>query len=527
MKQLQQGEYNAKEAGYQQLALPIMQNILIAETDPVSIINAQLEELDYRQLYRVYSPQGRKSAVEPRIMFKLLVYGYYCEIYSTRKLEQACRKNIDFIWLLQGEPVPDHSTIARFRSGEAREAIEDLFYQFVRSLAQMGETEYDEVFIDGTKIESKANRYTFVWRKVVEGNLAKVKEQAKKLFLQYGGEGNLTCKKLCALAEKQLPQNAELVHGTGKRKPQWQKAYEQLYTLQERWTNYEKQLFTMGNTRNSFSKTDKDATFMRMKEDHMRNGQLKPAYNVQLAVNSEYVTGVAAFSNRTDSGTLVPFLKHIQKQNRHSYRDVVADAGYESVGNYLYLEQHGQSCYIKPTNYETSKTKKYKQQIGRVENMQYLPQEDCYLCAGGKKLTFHRSSTTKTNGIFTSYDFYRCSDCKDCPLRNKCMKSQDPERCKEVKLCREFSDCRANALQNITTERGIQLRVNRSIQVEGAFGVLKSNRKFKRFLMRGKTNISTELFLLCLAFNLKKYAAKLQQGRLKTHLFPVRPVQNE
>ena len=157
------------------------QNILIDEHEPVYVANAQLEELDYTKLYQAYSSKGRKSAAEPRIMFKLLVYGYMCGIYSTRKLELACRKNIDFIWLLQGEKVPDYSSFARFRSGKAKDAVEDLFYQFVKRLAELEETEYEEVFIDGTKIESMANRYTFVWKTGVEKNLAKLKEKAKDL----------------------------------------------------------------------------------------------------------------------------------------------------------------------------------------------------------------------------------------------------------------------------------------------------------------------------------------------------------
>ena len=161
MKQIQQEKYNRKAWQYQQLALPIAQNIEIAEDEPVFVANAQLEELDYRKLYKAYSPKGRKSAAEPRIMFKLLVYGYMCGIYSTQKLEQACRKNIDFIWLLQGERVPDHTSFARSRSGKAKDAIEDLFYQFVRRLWEEEEIEYEEVFIDGTKMESMANRYTF------------------------------------------------------------------------------------------------------------------------------------------------------------------------------------------------------------------------------------------------------------------------------------------------------------------------------------------------------------------------------
>ena len=662
--------------------------LTLAEDEPVFVANAQLEELDYRELYRAYSPKGRKSAAEPRIMFKLLVYGYMCGIYSMRKLEQACRKNLDFIWLLQGERVPDHTSFARFRSGKARQAVEDLFYQFVKRLAAEQEIEYEEVFIDGTKIESMANRYTFVWRKSVDKQLAKVKAKAKELFYGYGGEGNLTTGKLRSLARSLIPEGGEMVHGTGRRKPFWQRQYEEIGQLLERWKKYETQLFEMGCRRNSLSKTDKDATFMRMKEDHMGNGQLKPAYNVQLAVNSEYITGVAAFPNCTDSGTLMPFLNHIQRMQGRSYWDIVADAGYESVGNYLYLQAHGQNGYItgayklqqtgvdesgrqiweasrirdengneisaaesgtqsftirpnahsedgdasqaasqfmnssvyedtakasnaaiehnaavardyedatkafnsmtdddriasmrqdtssenepehinyssegyreamasymkshgletdifdrggqiesqeltadgtvsgvKPTNYEIRKIRKYKQQIWRMENMQYLQQEDCFVCAAHRKLRLHRTCSKKEGGIVTTCSYYRCEGCGGCPLREQCTKSRDPNFCKEIKVCEEFAQCRAQAHRQLATDRGALLRMNRSIQVEGAFGVLKSNRQLKRFLTRGRTNISLELFLLCLAYNLEKYWAKLQHDRLKTHLFPLK-----
>ena len=522
MNQTQQKEYSRKAAQYQQLALPITQNIEIAEDEPVFVANAQLEELDYRKLYKAYSPKGRKSAAEPRIMFKLLVYGYMCGIYSTRKLEQACRKNIDFIWLLQGERVPDHTSFARFRSGKAKDAIEDLFYQFVRRLWEEEEIEYEEVFIDGTKMESMANRYTFVGRKSVTRQLSKVKEKARELFYQYGGEGNLTVGKLQALAKILVSEGGEMVHGTGRRKPFWQRQYEEIDRLVVRWKKYERQLFEMGCHRNSLSKTDKDATFMRMKEDHMGNGQLKPAYNVQLAVNSEYITGVAAFSNCTDSGTLIPFLNHIQRMQGRSYRDIVADAGYESVGNYLYLASRGQNCYIKPTNYQTRKTRKYCEQLWRAENMRYLEDEDCFVCAAGRKLRFYRSCSQESNGVVTTYNYYQCDQCTGCPVRKQCTKSRNPDFRKEVKICEEFAQHRAQAHENLLTERGVLLRMNRSIQVEGAFGVLKSDRQFKRFLMRGKTNISLELFLLCLAFDLDKYCSKLRQDRRKTHLFPLK-----
>ncbi|MFA9381785.1 MAG: hypothetical protein ACERKO_12075 [Acetanaerobacterium sp.] len=214
-------------------------------------------------------------------------------------------------------------SFARFRSGRTKEAVEDLFYQFVLKLEQMGETEHDEVFVDGTKMESMANRYTFVWRKTTEKHLAKVKEQVRQDFANRGIAGNVTLKKLRSLvaAEKTDCEKVgiEFVHGIGRRKKPEQRAWEKINGLLARWEDYEKKLFTMGNTRNSYSKTDPDATFMHMKEDHMRNGQLKPGYNVQIAVNSEYITGVAAFSNRTDSGTLQPFLRQLERQHKRPF----------------------------------------------------------------------------------------------------------------------------------------------------------------------------------------------------------------
>ena len=205
-----------------------------------------------------------------------------------------------------------------------------------------------------------------------------------------------------------------------------------------------------------------------------------------------------------------------------SYRDIVADAGYESVRNYLYLEQHGQNCFIKPISYEIRKTKKYKSQFWRIENMTPLEHEDGYLCAGGRKLLFFRSSTKKEHGFASTTNYYRCADCSGCSLRKKCFKSNDPDKNKVVQMCVESAEHRTKALERLVSERGTLLRMNRSIQVEGAFGVLKGDRQFRRFLTRGKANISTELYLLCLAFNLKKFFSKLQHGKLKTHLFPLK-----
>ena len=290
------------------------------------LVSAVLEELNYRELYRAYSPRGRKSAVDPQVLFAVLVYGYLCGIYSSRKLEEACRYRVDFLWLLGDGKVPDHSTLARFRTGRCRDALEGLFYQLVGKLEAMGETDHQTVFVDGTKLESRAGRYTFVWRKSVEKHLAKVKEQVRQ---QTGLTG------LAALASylEEAVQGIQFVHGKGKRKSPEQKDWERLHGLLERWQEYEMQLSTMGEGRNSYAKTDTDATFMRMKEDHMRNGQLKPGYNVQIAVNSEYITGLEAFSDRSDVRTLRPFMRRMERFHGVRYEEVAADAGYESLDN--------------------------------------------------------------------------------------------------------------------------------------------------------------------------------------------------
>lgn len=503
-----QNQYKIYER-HSQLVLALNNEIMIPENAPVRLTSAQLEELDYRQLYSAYSPIGRKSAADPRVMFKVLVYGYQCGIYSSRKLEEACRYRIDFMWLLEDGKAPDHSTFSRFRK-RCGNVVEELFYQYVQMLDGMGETDHKSVFIDGTKLESRAGRYTFCWRGSTEKHLARVKGTVS------AQTGLSQLSEVQALLARQEAEIA-FVHGSGRRKTPEQRDWEGLSELCKRWEAYETSLNIMGERRNSYSKTDPDATFMRMKEDHMRNGQLKPAYNVQLAVNSEYITGLEVFSNRTDFGTLKPFLRRLEGYQNTRYEEVVADAGYESQENYLYLESTGQACFIKPANYEQKKTKKFKKQIGRIENMSYDAEADCFTCAEGRKLPLRRELTEELDGQFVTTAWYRCEDCSNCTQRAACCKARDTQQPKELTLRKTFWEKRAQAEAQICSERGIHLRLCRSIQVEGAFGLLKNDFAFRRFLTRGKKNVRTELFLLALAFNLKKLWMKREKGRLQTH----------
>lgn len=508
---------------YYQLVLPLNIEMLIPEDDSVRLLSQILEGLNYQKLYKAYSFTGRKPAVEPRTMFKILTYAYMNNTYSSRKIETSCKRDINFMWLLQGQPSPDHSTIARFRKDYLGDVVaEDLFYQMVQYLHSLSEVKFENLFVDGTKIEANANRYTFVWKKVINKNEAKMYEKIKSCIneLNVAYMTSFTISKehtakdlrevLAYLDEKKKESGIEFMHGTGKRKSQLQRLTEKIIEFKERQEKYDthNQLF---EGRNSYSKTDPDATFMHMKDDHMRNAQLKPAYNVQIGVESEYVTGVGIFQDRSDVSTLVPFLNDMKSNLGRHYENIIADSGYESEENYLYLEGSEQKYYIKPQTYEQWRKKSFKNDISKRENMFYDPEKDEYTCHNAKQLKHvgitHRKSAS---GYCSEISIYECEDCSNCPYKEKCTKVQGNRR---MQVSKVFVEKRQISYENIMTTKGILLRVNRSIQVEGAFGVLKNDYNFNRFLTRGKSSVKTEFLLLCFGYNVNKLHSKIQNDR--------------
>jgi transposase len=511
-----------------QLVLPLNLESLIPEDDSVRLHSHVMEGLDYTKLYQAYASTGRKPAVEPQIMCKVVTYAYSQNIYSSRKIEKACLRDINFRWLLAGTQAPDHCAISRFRQFYLTdEVMDDIFYQQVRYLAQVEEIQYKNLFIDGTKIEANANRYTFVWKKVIKKNEEKMypkiqalieeinQSEIKDFFVSRDTlleDMNQVSK---WLDEEKTKRKITFVHGIGKRKSSIQRWTEQLTEFKER-----KEKYDYGNTqmvgRNSYSKTDPDATFMHMKDDHMRNSQLKPAYNVQIGVESEYVVGVGIFQDRNDIATLIPMLETMSKKLGRKYTNVIADSGYESEENYLYLEENQQTPYIKPQTYEKWKKKSFKKDISKRENMSYNQETDIYTCHNGKMLRpksiVHRKSAT---GYISEVTVYECESCEGCQCKEKCTKAKGN---RQMQVSKTFIEKREISYRNISIEEGARLRMNRSIQVEGAFGVLKSDYEFQRFLTRGKNRVKTEFMLLCFGYNINKLHAKIQNDRLKSYL---------
>jgi transposase len=527
-------DYTSNGGNYQ-LKLPLNIDYIIPDNDSVRLLSQFVEEMDLTDLYATYS-RVRENQATPRQILKIVLYSCMNHRYSSRLMELSCRRDVNFMYLLENSPVPDHATFARFRSIHFAPCAERIMAEMTNFLHDIGEISGNAIFIDGTKIEACANKYTFVWKKAVTKNLEKLLaklaafvaecEELYGIKLVYENQVKIKHvkklrKKLYALKEEE---KVEFVYGCGKRKTQLQRSIEKLEEYLNKLKEYTQKIHICGE-RNSYSKTDNDATFMRMKEDAMKNGQLKPGYNLQHGVDSEYIVWLTLGDQPTDTTTLIPFLKSMEEFLDFKYKKIVADAGYESEENYVYIQQNGQLSFIKPANYEISKTRKYKNDISRIENMEYNEAGDYYICKNEKKLTVSKTIKRKSKtGYQSEKTIYTCEDCSNCSDKSKCIKgnnSKTPleERVKNLETSKVFNMLRKENLERIVGQEGCELRMNRSIQAEGSFGELKQDMGFRRFLCKGKLNVLAESILLAMAHNINKLHNKIQLDRTETHLF--------
>lgn len=299
--------------------------------------------------------------------------------------------------------------------------------------------------------------------------------------------------------------------GKGKRKPQIQQLYEELEECGKRLMQYKECFEIMGKDRNSYSKTDVEATFMRMKEDHMLNGQLKPAYNVQIAVENYFIIHSYISSDRTDYNTLIPVLeKHKTAFGSHP-EAATADSGYCSEKNLLFLKENSITSYIKLQDHEQRKTRAYAEDIGKYYNMKRETFEDevYYVCHDGRELHHIRTETKKQDGYEQTFEVYGCADCKECPHKAKCLykynEETDADKNKVMKINERWEDLKEETHANILSERGILNRQIRSIQTEGHFGDIKENEDFRRFNYRSSEKVYKEFLLYAIGRNLNKY----------------------
>lgn len=498
-----------------QLQLPLSYGDIIPKEHLVRVVNTIVDELDLSTLYDRY-PGGGRPAYHPQMMLKVMIFAYSQKTYSSRQIAKALRENINFIWLSGGN-TPDFRTINRFRS-DMKDVIEDVFYEVVRFLLQHGYIRLDNYFLDGTKIEANAGRYTFVWNKAVKNYDRKLDEKIRDHLSQIdrivaeenaiyldedleelGAPASITSEQLRGVVESidEHLQNAPRDRGLKKLSRRFRKDF------LPRKLKYE-EAERIFDGRNSYSKTDHDATFMRMKEDHMLNGQLKPGYNIQMGTENDFIIGFTIHPNPTDTKTMIPHLEHVRKRLGGLPKNVIADSGYGSEENYEYLDGEDINAYVKYNKFHWEKKKKNRENIFLTDNLKYDEPSDSYLCPIGRPMPhIGRRRYVTDAGYETFRDYYRCTDCSDCPFADTCKDCSGP---RTIRISHRLNELKVKANGLLCSEDGIELRKRRVCEVEQTFGRIKCCWGFRRFLLRGKPKVMVEWGLLSMAHNITKIA---------------------
>ena len=490
----------------------------IAENDPVRLVNAVVDSLNLENFNRLYKERGR-SPYHPRMMLKVILYAYMSNIYSCRKIEKALLRDVHFIWLA-GYEQPDFITINRFRN-RVKDEINNVFTQLVLLLAERGLVSLDVEYIDGTKIESKANKYTFVWRGSVEKNRARLMEKIRVLLSQIddavaqenaGTQEKVEftpsqlgeiCEELrLSLAQSPAPESKEDRRARRKK----ERELRQLEQMGAKLGDYDSKLELIGG-RNSMSKTDPDATFMRMKEDAMNNGQTKPGYNLQIGTENQFITDFGLFPNPTDTLTMPLFLTSFMRRYGRMASTAVADSGYGSEENYRFMEENSVEAYVKYNYFHKEQKRPFRNDPFRIENLHYNAEDDYYVCPMGQHMTRVGTRHDKSgSGYVAELAIYRAQRCQGCPLRGSCYKGEYPAR--EIRANHRLNEYKRRARERLTSERGIEHRSKRPIEPEAVFGQMKFNMAYRRFRHFGKDKVTMDFAFFAIAFNIKKWAAK-------------------
>lgn len=498
---------------HQQELFPLNLNDLISENHSSRLIDSVVEKLDISEIISQYKGGGT-SSYHPKMLLKILFYGYLNNTYSCRKIAKAVKENIYFMWL-SGGLQPDFRTINDFRGQKLKGNIEKLFSQLVIMMVDLELVSLEKQFIDGTKIEANAHKYSFVWKKSVEKNKERLQSKIDVVLAEIGQaiESDLmhTDNQIDTKIDSQkleekiqaINKNSKTEFLNKKQKKVVQKLEnEQLPKLKE----YEKHLEILGS-RNSYSKTDTDATFMRMKEDHMNNGQLKPAYNIQISTENQIITHYSTHQTSTDFTTLEPHLEGFKDAYKKQSNQVIADAGYGSEENYQLLENNEVAFFIPYNMYRIEQTRKHKKNLFHAQNLFYNQEQDFLVCPIGQKMSKIYTKKSETTTGFLQYNsVYQAINCEGCPMRGQCFKAQGNRR---IEINHNLQKLKTKARENLESELGKGIYSKRCIEPEPVFGNIKQNKGFKRFTLTKINKVNIEFGLIAIAHNFSKWIAKV------------------
>ncbi len=469
------------------------------------------------------------------MMMKVILCAYTQSVFSGRKIEALLKDSIRMMWLAQGYE-PSYRTINRFRvNQEVQDLLRQCFVQFRCQLVKEELIDEEAIFIDGTKIEANANKFTFVWRKAIEKYSANLVEKSNQMYdellaneiipkIERESMEELTTQELEKVLEKlektveaydkKIEESEDVserkqLRSERKTPKQYRKRFKDYATRKQKYEND----MAIFEERNSYSKTDHDATFMRMKDDYRKNGQLKAGYNVQIATEGQYALAYDVFPNPTDVRTFIPFLDKIEESFFELPKYIVADAGYGSEQNYDdVLINRERIPLITYNMYRKEKTKKYKQDPFNTKNWEYDEATDSFLCPNDKKVMFqYLSNRTGKDNFTREFRVYECEDCSDCPLRSQCTKAKEGNN-RKIYYNEKWEQQKAYTKQQLSEKETGKIYGKRKIDVEPVFGFLKANLRFTRMSVRGKKKVENELGFAFMAVNLRKYTAKHANG---------------
>ncbi len=432
----------------------------VPENSPARIINQIVDSLDLSKVFDTYKGGGT-TAYNPRMMLKVVLYSYLNNIYSSRKIEQALTDRVSFMWL-SGNQTPDHNTINRFRSSHLKDSIHEVFTQVVVMLVEMGCLSLEVAYVDGTKIESRSNRYTFVWRKSIEKYKDRLEEKIHKILgmIEEGiaGDNNPDYDPPRPFNSEEIKKRVAQINRENRSKEE-QKAIKTLEDkLLPKFEEYERHLDTLAN-RNSYSKTDTDATFMRMKEDHMLNGQLKPAYNVQISTENQFISHYDFYPNPTDTLTLIPFLNSFENRYNILPGKVVADSGYGSEENYEFMQENDIEPFVKFNYFHKEQKRAFKKNGFLSQNLYYNSEEDYYVCPMGQHMNKVGKKRNKTaSGYKSTSTLYEAKNCNGCPLKCLCTNAKGNRR---IEVNHNLNRHKQRIRELLTSEEGIYHRSQR------------------------------------------------------------------
>lgn len=490
-----------------QLVLPVDVGHIIDEHDPVISFREVVGGLNLQKFIKT-SRKGRQD-YRPEVMLQLILFGFMENIRSLRQLEKACQVDIRFMYLGDGIQ-PSFMAFQRFIDTKLTNSIDDIFYTINQFLIEKEQIDTNTLYVDGTKIEANAHKFSFVWKRAV------LKFQAK-LFLKITKECELLEKNyhfplmrkeaylpkdlisIITLLEAQIERDGvAFVYGKGTRKSLLQRHYERFNEYLNKLIEYQEKLTICGE-RNSYSKTDHDATFMHGKEDYYnKTGIFKPYYNLQISVSDEYILHYGVYPNPTDTKTWIPFFESYYQRYQFYPQCPVADAGYGSYDNYLYNLNHGMRLTMKYGMLSKEETSAFKKKLYNIKNVSI--QDDGSIIANDQVYKYSHDYE-KRGGLYPQ-------------IKQVYVHENWDESLKEMKIPRTISrdivllQLQQEAKRELKSDEGIALRIQRSIEAEGAFGDIKANAEYTRIQRRGKKSVQTELCLVLIGYNLRKYHAK-------------------